>query len=155
MIRPATQADRVAIEAIVRAAYAVYIPRIGKPPGPMFDNYAALIASGAVSVTEDSDGIAALIVLISRRDHLLLDNVAVRPERQGRGHGRTLIGFAEAEARRLGFSELRLYTHETMTKNIALYKRLGFIETGRRRDGGYERVFMKKALTGNTDRDFP
>lgn len=109
MIRPATSEDRVAIEAIVRAAYAVYIPRMGKPPGPMLDDYAALIAAGSVSVIEESDGsLAALIVLIPKDDHLLLDNIAVRPDRQGRGFGRVLIQFAEDEARRLGFAELRL-----------------------------------------------
>src|SRR6185312_9837699 len=46
VIRRAEPEDRAAIESIVRAAYAVYIPRIGKPPGPMLDDYAALIADG-------------------------------------------------------------------------------------------------------------
>jgi hypothetical protein len=34
-----------------------------------------------------------------------------------------LIAFAEVEAQRLGHAELRLYTHVTMTENIALYAR--------------------------------
>src|SRR5207248_3702868 len=118
-----------------------------KPPGPMLDDYAALIAAGAVSVLEEADGvIAALIVLLPRPDHLLLDNIAVRPDRQGRGLGRRLVDFAESEARRLGYAELRLYTHATMTENIALYKRLGFEETGRGEQAGYDRVFMAKRL---------
>lgn len=146
MIRPAIPEDREAVEAIVRAAYEAYIPRIGKPPGPMLDDYATLIASGAVSVIDASGGITALIVLLPKSDHLLLDNVAVRPDRQGRGHGRALIAFAEAEARRRGFSELRLYTHQAMVENVALYTRLGFAETGRGHDGGYDRVFMAKPL---------
>jgi ribosomal protein S18 acetylase RimI-like enzyme len=57
-----------------------------------------------------------------------------------------LITFAEAEARRLGLGEVRLYTHQMMTENIGLYARLGFIETGRGHDAGYDRVFMTKAL---------
>lgn len=146
MIRPAIPEDREAVEAIVRAAYEAYIPRIGKPPGPMLDDYATLIASGAVSVIDASGGITALIVLLPKSDHLLLDNVAVRPDRQGWGHGRALIAFAEAEARRRGFSELRLYTHQAMVENVALYTRLGFAETGRGHDGGYDRVFMAKPL---------
>jgi GNAT superfamily N-acetyltransferase len=147
MIRPAQPGDQVAIETIVRAAYAVYIPRIGKPPGPMLDDYARLIADGAVSVIEEAGGeIAALIVLIPKPDQLLLDNIAVRPDRQGRGFGRALIEHAEREARRLGFREIRLYTHEKMTENIALYLRIGFVETGRGREAGYDRVFMTKSL---------
>ena len=147
MIRRARPADRAAVEAIVHAAYAIYVDRVGKPPGPMLDDYARLIADGAVSVLEDADGtIAAIVVLVLQPDHLLLDNIAVRPDRQGQGFGRQLIAFAEAEARRLGFTELRLYTHEKMTENIALYKRLGFVETGRGHQAGYDRVFMTKRL---------
>jgi GNAT superfamily N-acetyltransferase len=146
VIRPATPDDRAAVEAIVRAAYAVYIPRIGKPPGPMLDDYGALIAARAVSVIDEYDGIAALIVLPTKPDHLLLDNVAVRPDRQGRGYGRALIDFAAGETRRLGLGELRLYTHRTMAENIALYTRFGFVETGRGIEAGYDRVFMTKYL---------
>ena len=135
MIRRAQAPDRAAIEAIVAAAYAVYVERIGRKPGPMLDDYRRLIAHGAVSV------------LLPKADHLLLDNIAGRPERQGSGLGRRLIEFAEDEARRLGLAELRLYTHVRMTENIALYERLGFEETGRGNVAGYDRVFMRKRLS--------
>ena len=147
MIRRAQPEDRAAVERIVRDAYGIYIERIGKPPGPMLDDYAALIADGAVSALDEPDGtIAGIIVLLPQPDHLLLDNIAVRPDRQGQGLGRQLVAFAEAEARRLGHAELRLYTHQRMTENIALYTRLGFVETGRGREAGYDRVFMTKRL---------
>ena len=148
MIRRAWPEDRAAVEAIVHAAYVIYVDRIGKPPGPMLDDYPRLIADGVVSVLEDGDKtMAAIIVLLPQPDHLLLDNIAVRPDRQGHGLGRQLIAFAEAEARRLGFAELRLYTHEKMTENIALYGGLGFVETGRGHQAGYDRVFMTKRLS--------
>jgi len=147
MIRPANDRDRAAVEAIVHTAYSIYVERIGKAPGPMLDDYARLIDEGSVSVLEAPDGaIAALIVLLPRPDHLLLDNIAVRPDHQGRGLGRRLVAFAESEARRLGYGELRLYTHERMTENIALYTRLGFRETGRGTEAGYDRVFMTKPI---------
>jgi ribosomal protein S18 acetylase RimI-like enzyme len=146
MIRLAHPEDRHAIEEIVTLAYVHYVERIGKPPGPMLDNYGALIASGTVNVLAEASGVEALIVLVPKPDHLLLDNVAVRPNRQRRGYGRQMIAFAEEEARRLGFAELRLYTHITMVENIALYTRLGFVETGRGDENGYDRVFMTKRL---------
>ncbi|HEU0219016.1 MAG TPA: GNAT family N-acetyltransferase [Stellaceae bacterium] len=147
MIRRATPADRDAVERIITEAYAVYIGRMGKPPGPMLNDYGALIAAGTVHVLKpDDQPIAAVIVLLEKADHLLLDNIAVRRDRQGQGLGRQLIAFVEDEARRLGFAEIRLYTHVTMVENIALYMRLGFVETGRGRDGGYDRVFMAKGL---------
>jgi len=147
-IRRAGPPDQAAIEAIVRAAYSIYLARIGKPPGPMLDDYGQLIAARAVSVLEEPAGdIAGIVVLLSKPDHLLLDNIAVRPDRQGCGLGRRLIAFAEEAARRLGFAELRLYTHARMTENVALYGRLGFIEIGRAEQAGYERVFMTKRLS--------
>jgi ribosomal protein S18 acetylase RimI-like enzyme len=147
MIRLATPDDRHAVEEIVTAAYVHYVERIGKPPGPMLDDYGALIGADRVHVLEeDGRSITALIVLLPQPDHLLLDNVAVRPTRQGRGLGRQLVAFAEDEARRLGYPEVRLYTHVTMVENIALYMRLGFVETGRGHEAGYDRVFMTKRL---------
>ncbi len=111
MIRHARAEDQGTVEAIVHAAYSVYVERIGKPPGPMLDDYALSIDEGLVSLFEDGDGtVAGLLVLIRKAGYLLLDNIAVRPDRQGRGIGRRLIAFAEAEARRLGYVELRLYT---------------------------------------------
>jgi ribosomal protein S18 acetylase RimI-like enzyme len=147
IIRPATPADRVTVEDIVREAYEIYIDRIGKPPGPMLDDYAALIDAGFVSVLDEvGDRIAGIIVLLEKTGHLLLDNIAVRREFQGQGLGRRLIAFAEVEARRQGYREIHLYTHVTMVENIALYTRLGFVETGRGNDAGYDRVFMMKCL---------
>jgi ribosomal protein S18 acetylase RimI-like enzyme len=146
MIRRAEPADCVTVENIVRDAYSVYLVRMEKPPGPMLDDYAALIADGAVSVIDKDGGVCAIIVLLPQSDHLLLDNIAVQPGSQGMGFGRRLIAFAESEARRLGFAEIRLYTHQTMIENIALYTRLGFVETGRGRENGYDRVFMTKHL---------
>ena len=146
MIRLATPQDRIAVEGIVRDAYSVYLDRMGQPPGPLLDDYVAQIAAGSVSVLDEDGEIVAIIVLLAKPDHLLLDNIAVRPDRQGTGLGRQLIAFAETEARRCGFSELRLYTHETMVENIALYTRVGFVETGRGREAGYDRVFMTKRL---------
>jgi len=145
-IRPAVAADVATIRAIVDAAYGIYIPRMGKPPGPMLDDYDALVAAGRVSVLDADGAIAGAIVLLPQEDHLLLDNVAVAPAFQGRGLGRALMAFADDEARRLGFDEVRLYTHVVMTENQALYTRLGFEETHRGEQDGYERVFMRKRL---------
>ena len=146
MIRLATPGDRATVEAIVRDAYSIYLDRMDKPPGPMLDDYGALTVQGAVRVLVDDGEVRAILVLLLQSDHLLLDNIAVRPDSQGMGLGRQLIAFAEAEARRLGFSEVRLYTHQSMVENITLYTRLGFVETERGRENGYDRVFMTKRL---------
>jgi ribosomal protein S18 acetylase RimI-like enzyme len=149
-IRAATLADVPAIGEIVERAYRHYIPRIGKPPGPMLDDYAARVAEGAVWVIEEGSGIAGILVLLPKPDYLLLDNIAVDPVRQGAGLGRRLLAFAEAEAMRCGYREIRLYTHQTMTENQRLYAAIGYEETGRGTEAGYERVFMRKPLGDQT-----
>jgi len=93
-----------------------------------------------------SGTIAGIVVLQPEADHLLLANVAVATNFQGRGLGRRLIDFAESEARRRGYDEIRLYTHQRMYESAALYPRLGYEETGRAEEGGFPRVFFRKRL---------
>jgi ribosomal protein S18 acetylase RimI-like enzyme len=146
-IVPAGADDVPAIERLVAAAYEKYVARLGKPPAPMREDYRALVGARVVWIVKDGTQLAGLLVLRPRPDHALLDNVAVAPDRQGRGIGRRLLAFAEAEAQRLGLPEIRLYTHVAMTENLALYRRLGYEETGRARQDGYDRVFLSKRLT--------
>ena len=145
-IRAATAADVPAITDIVNHSYRHYIARIGKPPGPMLDDYTARVLEGALSVLEEGAAIAGIIVLLPTTNYLLLDNVAVSPARQGLGLGRRLLAFAEAEALRRGYCEIRLYTHQTMLENQRLYASIGYEETGRGTEAGYARVFMRKQL---------
>jgi ribosomal protein S18 acetylase RimI-like enzyme len=146
-IRPATIADVPAIVDIVNQAYRHYIARMGKLPGPMLDDYAARVLEGTVWVLEEGAVIGAIIVLLPASNYLLLDNIAVSPTRQGFGLGRRLLAFAEAEAMRRGYREIRLYTHETMVENQRLYASIGYEETGRGTEAGYDRVFMRKQLS--------
>jgi ribosomal protein S18 acetylase RimI-like enzyme len=145
-IRAATAADVPAIRQIVEEAYRHYIPRIGKPPAPMLDDYVARVSESVVWVIEEGCSLAGVIVLLPGPDHLLLDNIAVAPARQRSGLGRRLLAFAEAEAVRRGYPEIRLYTHQAMTENRRLYAAIGYEETGRGSESGYERVFMRKRL---------
>ena len=146
MIRPAVAGEAAVLRDVVHAAYSHYVARIGKPPGPMLDDYAARIADGQAWVLEDAGRIVGVLVLEEQADSFLLDNIAVRPECQGSGHGRTLMAFAEAEAQRRGWREIVLYTHALMTENQALYRRLGYVETGRVTEKGFDRVYMSKVI---------
>jgi ribosomal protein S18 acetylase RimI-like enzyme len=130
----------------VQRAYEHYVERIGMRPGPMDDDYDAAVRDGRAWVADDGGAIAGLLVLKAHADHLLIENVAVEPARQGQGIGRALLAFAEERARELGLRELRLYTHVKMTENQALYARLGYREDERRSEQGLARVFMSKRL---------
>ena len=94
------------------AAYRHYIARIGKPPGPMTEDYAKVIRERRVTVAENQGKITGVLVLAVTEKGFLLENVAVHPSHHGKGLGRTLLEVAEAEALREGFKSIYLYTHE-------------------------------------------
>ena len=145
-IRLAQAAEATAVDELVQRAYRHYVERIGMRPGPMDDDYAAQIRLEQLFVAEDEGALAGLVVLVAYDDHLLVENVAVDPARQGEGIGRALLAHAEAVARRTGLPTLRLYTNAAMRENIALYSSLGWEETERRSENGFERVFFGKQL---------
>lgn len=138
------------VREIVDQAYSPWIERIGMRPGPMDDDYAAQVRDGLVEVVEDNGEVLGLIVLVDEGDVLLVENVAVRPTAQGRGVGRALLDHADRTAALLGVGELRLYTHSGMLENIELYSRLGWRETERRSEHGFERVFFSKPAPAST-----
>ena len=148
-IRPARPEETPVLAAIVERAYAPWVAVIGRRPMPMEDDYAARIAAGEAWVLEEAGVPVALVVIEQHPDHLLLDNIAVDPARQGHGEGRLLLDFVETEAARRGLPEVRLYTNVLMERNIALYARRGYAETGREVQKSFSRVFMAKPLSGS------
>jgi GNAT superfamily N-acetyltransferase len=145
-IRPARADEAATIHALVRDAYALYVPCIGREPSPMTDDYAELIAAAKVWAIDDGGELAGVVVLEDAPDALQVENVAVRPESQGRGLGRALLSFADEEARRRGHGAVILYTNVHMTENVERYPKLGYVEVGRGREHGFDRVFFRKEL---------
>ena len=145
-IRLAESADQAAVEAIVRAAYEPWVAKIGMKPPPLAADYGALISGEQVYVLENGEVDALIVLESSDPGTLLIENVAVRPDRQGRGLGRRLMAFAEFRARSLRLGSVRLYTNEKMISNIGLYESLGYRETGREGINGRNAVHMRKDL---------
>jgi ribosomal protein S18 acetylase RimI-like enzyme len=147
-LRAATAADVPRIAELVDAAYRHYVARIGAPPRPMSDDYAEVVRESDVTVAESGGDLVGLVVMRITAEGFTVENVAVDPAHQGTGVGRTLLEHAEAEARRAGFDSIHLYTHETMSENLALYSRIGYVEYDRRPVGiGGSAVYLRKRLT--------
>ena len=143
-IRPARPDDAGALRDIVERAYSRYIERIGRRPAPMDDDYVAKIGDGHVEVAVEGGNPVGLIVLVPQADHLLVENVAVDPAFQRGGVGRALLAHAEQRAAQRGLREIRLYTNAAMTENLSLYPRLGYRETDRDTEHGFQRVYFSK-----------
>ncbi|MDE2333796.1 MAG: GNAT family N-acetyltransferase [Rhodospirillales bacterium] len=144
-MRLAGSGDLDHVAALTRAAYAIH-EGLDQPPLPVSEDYAPRIARGEVWLA----GVDGLIVIETHADHLLVFSIAVRPQAHGTGTGRQLMAFAEERARAGGHAEVRLYTNALWERNISFYKRLGYRETGRRKNPlrqGWILVDMAKSLT--------
>jgi ribosomal protein S18 acetylase RimI-like enzyme len=140
-IRPARAEDVAAIRAVAQAAFAPYLAAIGRAPAPMVADFAAQVAAGLVTVA--GLPVAGYIVAWPRDGVLYVDNLAVRPEAQGTGLGARLLNHAEAMARVRGLEAVELYTNAAMSAALRFYPARGYVETDRRREAGFERVYFR------------
>ena len=136
MLRKAGADDAPAITACVLRAYAKYAVGYRTRRSPSWPTTPRWSARSPTWLLEHEGQCVGVLVLVPRADHLLLENVAVDPAHQGRGLGRLLLDFAEAEARRLGLPAVRLYTNALMTENMGIYSARGYVETERREIDG-------------------
>jgi GNAT superfamily N-acetyltransferase len=146
-IRPALLEDAARIRDLTRAAYAKWVPLIGREPLPMQADYQRAVAEHTIDLLIEGGALAGLIETISRPDHLWVQNVAVAPERQGRGHGRLLLAHAEKRALEAERFVIRLQTNLAFAANLELYAKLGYAidRTEPFLDGTL--VYLRKELT--------
>ena len=125
-MRRATAADAAAVRALTREAYAKWVPVIGREPKPMTADFKAAIRDHRIDLLCQGERVVALIETIAEAAALLIENVAVSPDCQGRGLGRRLMAHAERLAAEVGYGQIRLYTNARFAENIAFYQRLGY-----------------------------
>lgn len=141
-------ADLTAIERCAELAYAPYVEAIGRKPAPMVADFAKLIFEKKVYIEKDGEqNLTGFIVFYVTDDVMHLENIAVMPPAHGKGVGRQLMEFCEKQTISLGLYEIELYTNEKMVANLAIYPKLGYLETERRFEDGFHRVYYRKMLT--------
>ena len=109
----------------------------------MSADFATAVAADHVVVIETAGVIDGYMVAWPESDAYFIENIAVDPARQHQGLGRKLIDHAAAEARRHNLSAIRLYTNAAMTENLSMYAHIGFVETHRATENGFDRVYMR------------
>ena len=127
-MRQAVAGDEPLVRAIHRDAYAEYEPLFGGPPLPATEDYTPRIAAGQVWLWDEN----AVLVLERHSDHAMIYSLAVRTAAQGKGLGATMLDAAQRLAASWQVADLRLYTNALMTRNLAIYAKHGYRETGRR-----------------------
>lgn len=85
-------------------------------------------------VLRDKAGqLAGYFLLMAALDEVHLLDVAVAASRQGTGLGRYLLDKVAARARGLGATSVLLEVRPSNVRALAVYRRYGYVEIGRRR----------------------
>ena len=145
-IRPAAPEDAAKIRELTRTAYAKWVALIGREPLPMQADYDRAVREHAVDLLTVGGALVGLIETKLQPDHLWIENVAVAPERRGRGCGRLLLARAERRAVNAGRAEIRLQTNAAFAANLALYARLGYAVSRTEPFRGGTAVYMSKRI---------
>ncbi len=152
IIRRAVSADIPDIRALTIRAYTKWLEVTPRPPRPMTANYDHAFAEHRFDLLVEQGQLIGLVETVPQDRELMIVNVAIIPERQGEGHGVSLMRHAENLALSSGLSACRLYTNKLMISNIALYGRLGYVfEKETHHDLGTIAVHMVRPLTSEQE----
>ena len=132
--------DWSALLDLIRAAFAYMEGRID-PPSSMHALTAEKIAQQAESGEIWAIGTPPLAcVFLTPKPHALyVGKLAVAADQRGKGHARALIDLAETRALALNLAALELETRVELTENHAIFRAMGFTETGRSAHAGFDR----------------
>ncbi|KAJ5166747.1 acetyltransferase [Penicillium canariense] len=148
-ITKATAEDVPIIQSMVEAAYSKYIERIGKRPAPMDEDYYQIIHTQNVLVLKDKNNLVVGSIVLEfdpASNSMKVNNLVVHPSAQGHGYGRVMMNCAEDVARSQNCVAVTLYTNVKMYENLGVYLKMGFSETERKNQDGFDRVFFRKDL---------
>ncbi len=146
MIRRAVAADAAAIRLLTREAYAPWVEAVGREPLPMTADYDVAVRDHLIDLAYCGHELCALVEMVVEPGCLLLENLAVSPDHQGRGLGTTLLRHAEKQAEQLGLSTIRLYTNRAFGSNVPYYERYGFAIEREEPFMGGRTVYMRKTV---------
>lgn len=145
-IRRATANDAPEMALLTRAAYAKWVPVIGREPLPMKADYEVAVREHLVDLLHVDGVLAGLVEMIPEPQWLLIENLAVAPAFQGRGCARILLEHAQQVARGQQLQGLRLFTNKQFASNVDLYLHHGFaVDREEPFMGGFT-VYMRKPL---------
>jgi ribosomal protein S18 acetylase RimI-like enzyme len=129
LIRPATEADRPRLIAIINAAFAV--ERFLEGTRTDEDRLTAMMRAGTVLAVEKNGGlILGCIYIQDQENQGYMGQLAVDPAHQGKGLARLLITAAEQFLRARGCSSVKITVLNTRPELLPIYRHFGFVESG-------------------------
>ena len=141
----------IVVHELTQAAFAGY-ESLDPPSGASRETVESvrrdLGAAGGALARLDSRPVGCLRFVVAA-GHLHVRRVAVVPEVQGRGVGRALMAWAEAQAENRGLSRVTVGVRLSLPGNLAFYRRLGYEVVAEHAHPGYDRptwVSMQKGV---------
>lgn len=92
------------------------------------------VSHALVAVHGPEETIVGYIVFWIVRDEAQINNIAVHPDRRGKGFGRGMLAATLEEMKASGIKTVTLEVRESNLTALGLYRSLGFQVVGRRRD---------------------
>jgi N-acetylglutamate synthase-like GNAT family acetyltransferase len=130
LTRRATSDDIPALVRLINAAYVVeqFFIHGDRTSATEIGAKLAMPAAFFLVIDDGDPGqLIGAVYLHHQLDRAHLGMLSVRPDRQGEGHGRALVGAAEAESRALGCTALDLDVVDLRHELPAFYGALGFV----------------------------
>lgn len=127
--RFATPDDTETVHALTQAAFATLKHKIDPPSSAHLETVeavAAALSTGGGGIAEIAGEPVGAVRFKCEDDHLYVGRVAVDPASRGLGVARALMALAERHAAALGLPETRLEVRRALTRNVALFERLGY-----------------------------
>jgi putative acetyltransferase len=130
-LRPATNADAEAVRALVFGVLHEYRlkPSPADTDADLFDIESSYHRRGGrfdVLVIAPEKIIGTVGIFPIDADTVELRKMYLNRDHRGRGHGRSLLEHAIAEAKRMGVRRITLETASVLKEAVALYQRYGF-----------------------------
>jgi RimJ/RimL family protein N-acetyltransferase len=130
-IRPARDDDRLPLARLYAAVAEERVWIGGEPPVDVEKRASSFALDGGFVAEEDGEPVGLIFVLRSHHGFGEIGMLVAR-DRRGRGVGTALMEAAIAWAREQGLHKLSLDVFAHNEAAIALYRKLGFVEEGRR-----------------------
>ena len=124
------------------------LTRAGRAELKEMNRRADQAAEAVLVATVDGEPVASGLVKTLSPKVGYFKRMWVAERMRGAGLGRRLLQALEGEARRLGFTTVRLETNRALTEAIHLYRRSGYREVAAFNDEPYAHHWFEKRLGG-------
>jgi ribosomal protein S18 acetylase RimI-like enzyme len=126
--------EAVAVREMMRAAFAEYEAVLTVPSSAMWesvDDVAGHIALGGAVLARLGDETVGSGRYERRDDHVYIGRLSVLPAHRGRGIGEAMMLAMEQRGLQAGKPEAHISVRVLLERNIALYRRIGYLEIAR------------------------